>query len=68
MKNREEREKKYFNNDFQPTNAFMQEEDENFDDLYDKVSSSISAYSAIVLQCYCGLVFKVSEFLFVTYE
>lgn len=36
MKNREEREKKYFNNDFQPTNAFMQEEDENFDDLYDK--------------------------------
>lgn len=37
MKNREDREKKYFNDDFQPTNAFMTEDD-NFEELYDKVS------------------------------
>ena len=36
MKNREEREKEYFSNDFNPTNVFMQE-DENFEELYDKV-------------------------------
>lgn len=35
MKNREEREKEYFSNDFNPTNVFMQE-DENFEELYDK--------------------------------
>ena len=37
MKNREDREREYFNNGFQPTNSFMQEEDDAFDDLYDKV-------------------------------
>lgn len=35
MKNREDREKEYFSNDFNPSNAFMQE-DENFEELYDK--------------------------------
>jgi len=34
MKNREDREKEYFNNDFKPTDAFMVEEE--YDELYDK--------------------------------
>ena len=42
MKTREDREKEYFNDDFQPTNAFMVEE-ENFEDLYDKVRGPLAA-------------------------
>ena len=36
MKNREDREKAYFNSDFKPDLNFSNEE-ENYDELYDKV-------------------------------
>ena len=43
MKNREDREKEYFSNDFNPTtNVFMEEEEENFEELYDKVQKTNS--------------------------
>ena len=40
MKNREAREREYFDNDFKPTSSFMPEEDEHiFDEVYDQVIS-----------------------------
>ena len=41
MKNREDREKEYFSNDFNPTTNVFMEEEENFEELYDKVMKQL---------------------------
>lgn len=41
MKNRKDREREYFDNDFKPTSSLMLEEDEHiFDEVYDQVIST----------------------------